>query len=309
MAGLDGLDPNFAAGLQALIDASGGSIYIVSGYRTVERQEQLWQEALAKYGDPEIADNWVARPGSSRHNFGMAADLGGNLKLAAQLAPQFGLVFPMSHEPWHIEPYGAASGEHSPHVAVPAGGASAPEDLLKRPDVQMFVFTQLLQGADPNAVMAMVQQTFAPQGASKPVQPGLNGANVVTSGQGSGADPASIQQIAGYLKQAGFQGEPLAIMTAIALRESGGRIDATGDTDKTGGQWGPSVGWFQIRTLDDQRGTGGWRDEDFLRADPMNQALAAWNISGGGTNFGPWSVYNNDMYLEDLDRVRSELGI
>ena len=34
---------------------------------------------------------------------GLAADLQGDLRLAARLAPRHGLTFPMSHEPWHVE--------------------------------------------------------------------------------------------------------------------------------------------------------------------------------------------------------------
>ncbi|MDQ1503052.1 MAG: hypothetical protein QOD57_779, partial [Actinomycetota bacterium] len=46
----------------------------VSGYRTVEEQAWLWDGALAKYGDPEIACLWVARPGTSAHQSGRAVD-------------------------------------------------------------------------------------------------------------------------------------------------------------------------------------------------------------------------------------------
>ena len=38
------------------------------------KQAWLWQGALAKYGDPEIACLWVARPGTSAHQSGRAID-------------------------------------------------------------------------------------------------------------------------------------------------------------------------------------------------------------------------------------------
>jgi len=46
----------------------------VSGYRSVEEQAWLWDGALAKYGDPEVASLWVARPGTSAHQSGRAID-------------------------------------------------------------------------------------------------------------------------------------------------------------------------------------------------------------------------------------------
>lgn len=103
----DGLDPGLAGQLRALINASGGRIWITSGYRSNQKQQQLWQQALQKYGDPEIADNWVARPGTSHHEQGFAADLGFADARAREWAhanaSSFGLRFPMGHEPWHIE--------------------------------------------------------------------------------------------------------------------------------------------------------------------------------------------------------------
>jgi LAS superfamily LD-carboxypeptidase LdcB len=88
-----------------LIAASNGRVYLESGIRSTGRQTELWNEALAKYGDPEIADNWVARPSTSNHESGLAVDLGGDLGLAVRLVDDLGLPLwrPMSWEPWHFE--------------------------------------------------------------------------------------------------------------------------------------------------------------------------------------------------------------
>lgn len=109
---------DFESNLNALVDASGGRIWIVDGDRDNGTQTKLWANAVAKYGIDE-APNWVARPGNSNHEKGIAADLGGDLRLAAQLAPQFGLYFPMGHEPWHVEPIGSRS-DASPNAYTPA---------------------------------------------------------------------------------------------------------------------------------------------------------------------------------------------
>lgn len=97
------MNADFKARLDQLIAASGGRIWISSGDRDTATQTALWNEAVAKYG-PDEARNWVAPPGHSNHEKGIAADLGGDLDLAHQLAPRFGLTFPMSWEAWHIEP-------------------------------------------------------------------------------------------------------------------------------------------------------------------------------------------------------------
>ena len=97
----------FNSTLQKLIAATGGKVSVTSGKRSAQRQKELWAQALEKYGDPEIADNWVARPGGSRHESGLAADLkfadDATKALVHQLAAEYGLYFPMEHEPWHIE--------------------------------------------------------------------------------------------------------------------------------------------------------------------------------------------------------------
>jgi LAS superfamily LD-carboxypeptidase LdcB len=79
VGGLEGLDSSFSGALMRMILASGGRLRINSGYRSVERQTELWNAALKKYGSPEAARRWVAPPGHSNHNRGIAADLAGDL--------------------------------------------------------------------------------------------------------------------------------------------------------------------------------------------------------------------------------------
>jgi hypothetical protein len=60
---------------------------------------------LERYGDAEAADDWVARPGTSMHERGLAVDLGGDLVLAESLIIELGLPIhsPLPNEPWHFE--------------------------------------------------------------------------------------------------------------------------------------------------------------------------------------------------------------
>jgi D-alanyl-D-alanine dipeptidase len=89
---------------------------ITSGYRDQKKQQVAWENALKKYGDPEIADDWVARPGQSRHQTGKALDLwlgskndSENVtkqqeteayKWLQENARSFGFI-PYTKEPWH----------------------------------------------------------------------------------------------------------------------------------------------------------------------------------------------------------------
>lgn len=101
----DGLHPAMKEAVDDLIAAAGGRVYVVSGLRSTEHQAQLWADALSRYGSPEAADDWVARPGYSMHERGLAVDLGGDLELAARLVAELDLPMwrPLSNEPWHFE--------------------------------------------------------------------------------------------------------------------------------------------------------------------------------------------------------------
>lgn len=113
-----GLVSSFLARLGAWNQALGGRYWVNSGYRSVEEQWRLWN-ASDKTG------RMVAYPGRSRHNAGTAADLAPSTTPAHRaLARAFGLYFPMSYEPWHIQPL-ARGGIVKPFVAD-AGVTLAP---------------------------------------------------------------------------------------------------------------------------------------------------------------------------------------
>lgn len=66
--------------------------------------------------------------------------------------------------------------------------------------------------------------------------------------------------------------------------------------------WGPSIGWFQIRSLrDPQSGNQAdlWRIAFALRHPDYN-ATAARVISKGGTDFSLWSTFRNRTYEQFL---------
>jgi hypothetical protein len=117
---------------------------------------------------------------------------------------------------------------------------------------------------------------------------------------------------------AGFRGDALLTIVAIAKRESGWDAEAQGDLGIQTGEWGPSVGLFQIRTLHAQDHTGGDRDLYALipgatagqpgsgKGDLLRQAAAAWTISSAGTNFAPWSTFRG---LSDADKAAAQAAL
>jgi zinc D-Ala-D-Ala carboxypeptidase len=100
-----GLHPALRSAVDRLLAAARGEVVLVSGFRSGEEQTRLWNDALSRYGDPEVADDWVARPGSSMHERGLAVDLGGDLGSASRLVEILGLPLfqPMPHELHHFE--------------------------------------------------------------------------------------------------------------------------------------------------------------------------------------------------------------
>lgn len=123
-----GLDQGFASALSNMFAAAPPEIAqhlrITSGFRSPERQAQLWQGALQKYGSPEKARKWVAPPGRSNHNHGHAADLKyldpSATTWAHENAGRFGLAFPLSNENWHIELAGRRGGKPDPALIASA---------------------------------------------------------------------------------------------------------------------------------------------------------------------------------------------
>jgi len=150
---MSGLNGQFGSSLQSMFAAAPPEIQqhlrLTSAFRSPEVQQQLWNDALKKYGSPEAARKWVAPPGNSKHNHGSAADLKYldpvAQKWAHDNAAQFGLHFPLKHEPWHVEPVGSRGGapqgllptvtgqqpQSQPQGLLGAVTAEAPPETLK----------------------------------------------------------------------------------------------------------------------------------------------------------------------------------
>ena len=121
-----------------LMDAVGGwgKIVPVSGYRTLAEQTNIWNHSLSEHGKA-FTSAYVAFPGHSEHQTGLAVDLGvkkehidflcpdfpdsGNCRAFRRRAPEYGFIerYPsgrekvtgIGHEPWHFRYVGTPHGE------------------------------------------------------------------------------------------------------------------------------------------------------------------------------------------------------
>lgn len=223
----DNLSSTFRQQLMDLVAASGGRVYLISGFRSHEEQSALWDEAVAKYG-PDEARNWVAPPGNSNHEKGVAADLGGDLDWAHQHAAEYGLSFPMSWEAWHIEPTGVR--EQSPDDAYSRAPASTPTGDSAQPAQQksdpMLILAGML-GMDVSGPASLFNSVALPS-QSRSILPPTALAQLSMPTR-----PVPPATRYGPMKQ--VSGEDMdRFMGAIRSKESGANYQAVGAMTKFG---------------------------------------------------------------------------
>lgn len=275
MSDTQGLDPAFGSKINALIAASHGAIYIVSGYRSPEKQAQLYAAAVQKYGAAG-ARKWVAPPGHSNHNKGMAVDLGGDMDLAHKLAPQFGLVFPMSWEPWHIEPPGARSGATPQAYTEGPAGTTNPVDDQAMGSSDQFLMASLSDallsphapGADADPLATPLSPTSAPNAPSSTVAntpsvgqattPGALSQPPHPSGQGMTTADGKFNIVAwahDFLTAGGFPTTPENMRAIQAWAQAEGGVQNNNPLNTTQGGYAGhsinSVGVMNYNSYDD----------------------------------------------------------
>ncbi|WKL42066.1 D-alanyl-D-alanine carboxypeptidase family protein [Sinorhizobium meliloti] len=160
----DAFASKLAKMLASMPDDLKGSVTINSGYRSIERQQQLWLDALKKYGSPEAARKWVAPPGNSQHNHGNAADLGYSSGQARQWmhanAGNFGLSFPLANENWHIEDADARNKQVSAEIEKLTQAATQQADAYRQITASAREYTAA-QGTERQALGMTAQQAQA----------------------------------------------------------------------------------------------------------------------------------------------------
>lgn len=116
----------------------------------------------------------------------------------------------------------------------------------------------------------------------------------------------SDAEIARYARSAGVSGDNVAIAVAVALAESGGNTTSHNPIPPD-----DSYGLWQINMLGSlgpaRRKQFGISSNDALY-DPAVNARAMYAISGGGTNWKPWSTYTSGKYRFYLPRGKAAAG-
>jgi hypothetical protein len=211
---IDGMADAFASKLTKLLasmpDDLKGSVTINSGYRSVERQAELWADALRKYGSPEAARKWVAPPGRSQHNKGNAADLGFANDRAQQWvhqnAEQYGLRFRMSHEDWHIEDADAFKTDRSAEVermtAVAGQQADAYQQIIAGSREYTAAQQALAMTGQQAAAFRFEQQMLAEAQRSGITLTDQQRQEIATLAQGMASADASVQTYVASQEQA-----------------------------------------------------------------------------------------------------------
>lgn len=116
----------------------------------------------------------------------------------------------------------------------------------------------------------------------------------------------SDQQIAQYIRAAGATDTTAVTMVAIALAESGGNTTALGDIGLQTSTWGPSVGLWQIRSLNAERGKGTTRDQNANMDGQTNANHAMQILNSQGLS--AWSTYTSQAYRLFSARANSAVA-
>jgi hypothetical protein len=115
---------------------------------------------------------------------------------------------------------------------------------------------------------------------------GMSGSSVIRRGNAPALTLAQLRDVAAA---AGFTGGALDIAVAVAMAESRGYPQAVGDPSKGG-----SYGLWQVNIPNHPE----YRGDPSVLFDPATAAAAAYKISRAGTDWSPWSTYNDKEYLK-----------
>lgn len=113
----------------------------------------------------------------------------------------------------------------------------------------------------------------------------------------------TIAEVIKLAYNAGFRDAALVKAVAIAIAESALNPNAEGDVTTVNNKWGPSIGLWQIRSLQPEYlYLEPVRNQQKLY-DPVYNANAAYSISKNGTDFSLWSTYVYGNYKKNIDAV------
>lgn len=350
---VDNLHPRLKGSLGAMF-AANPRLRLNSGYRDNAKQaamHQAWKQG--KRGA------YAAPPGMSKHNRGMAADIGPRSEYGwlKKNASKFGLKHPdAAREPWHVEPPGGDTGDIGgiisgigSAVSGAAGAVSgavgrvvgAASSLASGGGLSGAVGALTGGGGASSTSTSFFSQGGAASGSFQGVHTGHSiassllgfmetgvsgsglgwGSGTAAAGSGGGGGgPApsgtggqlSAKQVYDLAKAAGFSDEAALVATSIAKRESGFNAGVMGDHNNPRPGCN-SYGLMQINVCDDAPKNSWYRQNPQQLLDAGNAMKAAFEMSGGGSNWGPWGMgpnaYRSGVKAPDIAGVRAELGM
>lgn len=301
-----GLTPLMHRQALALVQASRGRVRLVSGYRTLQEQEALYAEAQRRYGEQNAAQ-WVADPQHSNHVKGSAADFAGDVSVLHSLAPQFGLVAPMSWEPWHLEMSSTRQHANPGAYTQPPPGETNPTvaDFSQSPPHVAATIAEGLMGMGGNTLGTTGATGQALQDIINTLPDGsqavAGAAQGAASTGGTTKGNVSPTQVYSALIAQGLPPTVAAAFTSIAGRESGFNTAAHNGNRGTGDD---SYGLFQVNLLN-----GGWGP--YLQQHGMSDPAAELTTLEGSAHAAallyqssglhPWGGYKGMPWWYNVD--------
>jgi hypothetical protein len=298
-----GLHPTLDRALRRMF-ADNPKLRINSGRRSTAEQHDLFmgrhhEDPNGKYS--YMGKRWsrnrgappTAVPGRSKHEKGLAADIGPSSEygwLAAN-ASKYGLKKTVANEPWHFEPVGVSDAAGSGTEAA-VGGSSSPA-------LGTTGGSLVLSAAASGGLNFSGFGSLGGASGAKPVVfggGGIFGGSVAEAGGApAGGNGGASGDILATLRAAGFEGEGLRMAYAIAMAESGGDASAVSKPNKGAHAGSRDHGLFQIND----------KYHAFARGGSVYNALAnaqyANKISADGTNWNAWSTFKSGAYKKHYD--------
>ncbi|MCW2112472.1 hypothetical protein QIH87_14290 [Bradyrhizobium elkanii] len=149
--GTVGMDQRLADRTQDFIQDNPGT-FLSSGVRTRDDQARL-------YADRANNPNPVAAPGTSLHERGMAADIGGMTSEQRAILPQYGLAQPVANDPVHVQ-LAAGSPGASDDATLPAG-ARPTQGALPTAEAVAGAAPRVSPGPGTAAAFQILQNPYA----------------------------------------------------------------------------------------------------------------------------------------------------
>lgn len=133
-SGWEDLDPIFAGRLANLAESKGVAIKITAGYRSSEKQAELYKQYLNYKKTGKGSVKLAARPGTSFHEFRLAIDTSTKpfRQMDNEQLKPYGLCKPIKAEGWHIQPI-ETMGQRDPKNWAPIE-----DDVVRHEDMQVL---------------------------------------------------------------------------------------------------------------------------------------------------------------------------